>query len=198
MVKNSKNIEKELAKKVANGDHQAFGIIFDQYKDVLYGYSYKLTKSRVLAEEAIQEVFLKFWQNRTNLNPDLSVKAYLYTITRNHLFNTLRNAAYDHTLKQQLFYHRQDSHCSTEDQLIYRDLETFKNQAVASLPPKRQQIFQMSRTQGLSHEEIARQLGISQHTVKDQIVKALKSIKKYLRRHADIAVNIILCMQIFW
>jgi RNA polymerase sigma-70 factor (family 1) len=197
LIKSSKNIEREIVEKVAKGDHQAFRIIFDQYKDVLYGYSYKLTKSNVLAEEAIQEVFLKFWQNRRDLNPDLSVKAYLYKITKNHLFNLLRNAAYDHQLKQQLFYNRRDTHYSTEDQLIYRDLETFKNQAIANLPPKMQQIFHMSRTQELSHKEIAHQLGISQHTVKDQIVKALKSIKEYLRMHTDIAVNIVLFMQIF-
>lgn len=198
MIKNSKNIEREIVEKVAKGDHQAFRIIFDEYKDVLYGYSYKLTKSNELAEEAVQEVFLKFWQNRRDLNADLSVKAYLYKITRNHLFNLLRNAAYDHKLKQQLFYNYQGAHYSTEDQLVYRDLETFKDKAIANLPPKMQLIFQMSRIQGLSHKEIAHQLGISQHTVKDQIVKALKSIKEYLRIHTDIAVNIILFMQIFY
>ncbi len=198
MVQNSKNIEREIIEKVAKGDHQAFRVIFDQYKDVLYGYSYKLTKSSVLAEEAIQEVFLKFWQNRRDLNADLSVKAYLYKITRNHIYNMLRSAAYDQKLKQQLFYNGQDAHYSTEDQLVYRDLESFKDKAVASLPPKRQMIFQMSRTQGLSHEEIALQLGISQHTVKDQMVKALKTIKKYLRMHTDIAVNILLFMHLFY
>lgn len=197
MIKNSKNIEREIVEKVAKGDHQAFRIIFDQYKDDLYGYSYKLTKSNVLAEEAVQEVFLKFWQNRRDLNPDLSVKAYLYKITKNHLFNMLRNAAYDHQLKQQLFYNRQHTHYSTEDQLVYHDLETIKNKAIANLPPRMQQIFQMSRTQGLSHQEIAHQLGISQHTVKDQIVKALKSIKEYLRMHTDIVVNIILFIHLF-
>ena len=198
MKKNSKNIEREIVEKVAKGDHQAFRIVFDQYKDVLYGYSYKLTKSTVLAEEAVQEVFLKFWQNRRDLNPDLSVKAYLYKITKNHLFNMLRNAVYDHKLKQQLFYNRQNTHYSIEDQLVYHDLETIKNKAIANLPPKMQQIFQMSRIQGLSHQEIAHQLGISQHTVKDQIVKALKSIKAYLRMHTDIVVNIILFMHLFF
>ena len=198
MIKNSKNIEREIVEKVAKGDHQAFRIIFDQYKDDLYGYSYKLTKSNVLAEEAVQEVFLKFWQNRRDLNADLSVKAYLYKITKNYLFNMLRNAVYDHQLKQQLFYNRQNTHYSTEDQLVYHDLETIKNKAIANLPPKMQQIFQMSRIQGLSHQEIAHQLGISQHTVKDQIVKALKSIKEYLRMHTDIVVNIILFMHLFF
>lgn len=198
MTKDSRNSEREIIERVAQGDHRAFRVIFDQYKDALYGYSYKLTRSPALAEEAVQEVFLRFWQNREKLNADLSVKAYLYKITKNHLLNLLRDAAYDQRLKEQLFYSRQHTYYSTEDQLVYRDLETFKDQAIANLPPRMQLIFRMSRTQGLSHQEIAQQLGISQNTVKDQIVKALKAIKEYLRVHTGIAVNVILVVHLLF
>ncbi len=193
----SENIEREIIKKVSEGDHGAFRRIFDQYKDILYGYSYKLTKSQTLAEEAVQEVFLKVWQNRQTLDADRPIKAYLYKITQNHVYNTLRNAAYNDKLKQQIFYRCLNTHYSTEDQVIYRDLETFKDQAIDRLPARRQLIFRMSRVQGLSHEEIANQLGISQHTVKDQIVKALKSIKEQLLTHTDIAVSVILGLLLF-
>lgn len=182
--------EAVIVRRVSEGDHRAFRQIFDRYKDVLFGYSCRFTKSPPLAEEIVQEVFLKVWQNREKLDPQLSVKSYLYKLTQNLVYNTLRNAAYDNKLKQQIFYRCLNTHYSTEDQVIYRDLEVFKDKAVACLPAKRQLIFRMSRVQGLSHEEIAEQLGISPHTVKDQIVKALKSIKKQLRTHTDIAVSI--------
>nr|WKN37358.1 RNA polymerase sigma-70 factor [Tunicatimonas sp. TK19036] len=192
MRKNYQENEREIIVKVTKGDHQAFRQVYDQYKDVLYGYSYKLTKSAEMAEEAVQETFMKVWQNRAHLDADLSIRAYLYKITQNHIFNTLRNAAYSDKLKQEVFYSRINTHFSTEDQVVYHDLEGFKEKAIASLPARRQLIFQMSRSQGLSHEEIASQLGISQHTVKDQIVKALKSIKKYLQVYTDIALGLVL------
>ena len=194
----SKNTERKIIKRLSEGDHTAFRHVFDQYKDVLYGYSYKLTKSQILAEETVQEVFLKVWQKRQTLDADRPIKAYLYKIAQNHVYTTLRNAAYNEKLKQQIFYRHPHTHNSTEDQVIYRDLEQFKDSAIACLPAKRQLIFRMSRVQGLSHEEIANQLGISQHTVKDQIVKALKAIKKQLLVHTDIAVSIMLSWLIFW
>lgn len=197
MEKHYKYDEQEIILKVAKGDHNAFRQVFDRYRDVLYGYSFKLTKSEVLAEEAVQETFMKVWKNRANLNAELSIKAYLYKITQNHVYNGLRNAAYDDKLKAEVFYSRIDSYYSTEDQVIYQDLEAFKETAIANLPARRQLIFQMSRVQHFSHEEIATQLGISQHTVKDQIVKALKSIKKYLQTHADIVFSLTLLSEYF-
>ena len=184
--------EATLTSRISKGDHRAFRQIFDRYRDCLFGYSYRFTKSQTLAEEIVQEAFLKVWQNRETLDPGLPIKPYLYKITQNLVYNTLRKAAYDAQLKEQVFYRRSNAHYSTEDQVIYRDLEAFSDQIIERLPAKRQRIFRMSRTQGLSHEEIAEQLGISQHTVKDQIVKALKSIKKHLQVHTDIAVSVVL------
>ena len=191
------NFEQTLTKKIAQGDHLAFRELFDRYKDVLFGYSYKLTKSQALAEEAVQEIFMKVWQNRKELNSHLSIKAYLFKIAQNHNYNILRKATYSDQLKKQIFYRCQNEYFSTEDQVIYLDLENFKNQAIATLPPKRKQIFQMSRVQGLSHAEIALQLGISQNTVKDQIGKAMKTIKKQLQIHADVALATLLASCFF-
>lgn len=186
--------EATIIKRVSKGDHLAFRQIFNQHKDAIFGYSYKLTKSSILAEETVQEVFLKIWQNREKLDTAYPIKPYLYKIARNHVYNTLRNAAYSDKLKEQIFYHQAVCRNITEDQVIYRDLETFKERAIQSLPTRQQLIFRMSRVEGLSHEEIAQQLNISSNTVKDQIVKALKTIKAQLHIHTDIAVSIIILL----
>ncbi|WKN31499.1 RNA polymerase sigma-70 factor [Porifericola rhodea] len=191
------NTDAQLILSISLGDHHAFRVLFDKYRDVLFGYSFKFTKSKELSEEALQEVFMKVWQNRESLNPNLSIKSYLFTSIKNYTYNTLRNAAYDHKLKEQIFYRYMHAYNNTEDLLEYQELQAFKDKAVESLPPRRKLIFQMSRVEGLSHEEIAVKLGISPHTVKDQMVKALKSIKKYLQVHTDIAVGLILFIHLF-
>ena len=186
--------ESAIIKRVSEGSHLAFKQIFDQYKGAVYGYSYKLTKSSTLAEETVQEVFLKIWQNRTKLDFTRPIKPYIYKIAQNHVYNTLRNAAYSDKLKEQIFYSQAIGHTITEDQIIYRDLEAFQERAIQALPTRRQLIFRMSRMEGLSHEEIAQRLDISPNTVKDQIVKALKTIKAQLHVHTDIAVSITLSL----
>ncbi|MGB3589605.1 MAG: RNA polymerase sigma-70 factor [Tunicatimonas sp.] len=186
--------ESATVKRVSEGDHLAFKQIFDQYKDAIFGYSYKLTKSSTLAEETVQEVFLKIWQNRTKLDFTRPIKPYIYKIAQNHVYNTLRNAAYSDKLKEEIFYSHAIGHTTTEDQVVYRDLEAFQEKTIQTLPTRRQLIFRMSRTEGLSHEEIAQRLEISPNTVKDQIVKALKTIKEQLHVHTDIAVSISLVL----
>lgn len=197
-LKNNTGIsEATVIKRMSEGDHLAFRQIFNQYKDPIFGYSYKLTKSPTLAEEAVQEVFLKIWQNREKLDASRPIKPYLYKIAQNYVYNTLRNAAYSDKLKEQIFYNPPVCRNVTEDQVVYRDLEAFKEKAIKNLPIRRQLIFRMSRVEGLSHEEIAHRLNISPHTVKDQIVKALKTIKEQLHIHTDIAVSIIFSLLLF-
>ena len=187
-----KNSEKEVINQLKAGDEHAFQLVFEQYKDAVYGYSYMLTKSKVLAEDMVQEVFMKVWKNRCQLDNECSFKSFIYTVTRHQVYNLLRKAAYDEKLKSRIFYQQNHSHQHTEDQVRYAELEHLKNKAISSLPPQRQLIFRMSRMQGLSHYEIAHQLGLSKNTIKDQIVKATKAIKEYLRLHDDIVISIII------
>ena len=70
--------EKLLVKEPRVGNKKAFAKLFDCYKDVVFAYSISMLKVQVLAEEIVQDVFLKIWQNREGLNPDLSFKSYCF------------------------------------------------------------------------------------------------------------------------
>lgn len=168
------------------GDEKAFRKIYELYHHKLYYYSLKFTNSCEAAKELVQEVFVKLWMVRENLNPDLSLQSYLYTISRHLNFKYLQKAASDSTLRGEIM-DRYVAHCNnTEDKLIYEEYLKIAEKAIEQLPPHRQLIYKMSRYEELSYKEIAGNLGISINTVKNHLVEANKYIRKYLLVHADI------------
>ncbi|HVI46877.1 MAG TPA: RNA polymerase sigma-70 factor [Chitinophaga sp.] len=170
----------ECISKIKAGDTAAFRELFYAYKDALFGYACKLCRSPEMAEEAVQEVFMKVWINRQQLDPSLSIRAYLYTAIRHCIFNILKKAALDENLRQAVFYHQPVAANTTEDDVNAAELQRMKSRMLDMLPPQRKLIFCLSRIEGLSHEEIAIRLGISKNTVKDQIVKARRFLRQQL------------------
>jgi len=179
------------------GDESAFRLLFEKYSKIVYKYACLLTKSPLLAEEAVQEVFMKIWQTKNLLDPERSFKSFIFTVTKHHVYNQLRKATNDDKLKAQVYYQQEFVCHTTENQIAFREMEKLQNEIISRLPTQRQLIFRMSRIQGLSHKEIAEKLGISTNTVKDQIVKATKTIKEYFRTHADVAVVLVYCIHFF-
>lgn len=188
----NRTTEKLLIIKLVKGNNKAFRKIFDIYRNDVYAYSLSLLKTKVLAEEIVQDVFLKVWQHRDRLNPDLSFKSYLFTITRNLTFNLINKVANNRKLKEEVFYKSQKSYSPIEDEIANKDYEIIKNKAIEQLPPKCKVIFQMSRNQGMSYEEISKVLNISVSTVKGQMSKSLATIRGFLQGHGDITFLITL------
>jgi len=183
--------EKLLVKQLMNGNEKAFSAIFETYRDDVYGYSVSMLKTNVLAEEIVQDVFLNIWQHRDRLNPDLSFRSYVFTITRNLTFNLISKVANNRKLKEEVFYTSQKAYSPIENRMAEADYERIKNKAIEQLPPRRRLIFEMSRVDGMSYKEISEELNISVSTVKGQTSKSLASIRDYLRTHSDIALLIM-------
>lgn len=177
MPETSNQSEKLLVSELKNHNEKAFRTLFDFYRQDIYGYSISILKSKELAEENVQEVFLKVWLYRENLNLDLSFKAYLFTIARNQAFNFLSKAANEAVLKEEIFYKSQKSYDQGDYTVREADCKKLKKQALKQLSPKRKLIFKMSRKEGKTYEEIGQELGISVNTVKSQMSKALESLR---------------------
>lgn len=184
-------LETMCVSKIKDGDATAFRELFYTYKDALFGYACKLSRSAELAEEAVQEVFMKVWIHRQQLDPAQSIQSYLYTATRHCIFNILKKAALDEKLKKAVFYQQPVFSNNTEEYLATSELQRVKKIVLDQLPPQRKLIFCLSRIEGLSHEEIALKLGISKNTVKDQIVKASRFLKHQLHTHHDIIIPLL-------
>jgi RNA polymerase sigma-70 factor (family 1) len=175
--------EQLLVSELKNGNEKAFRKLYDFYYQDIYGYSISLLKSKELAEENVQDVFLKIWLNRENLNLEQSFKSFLFTIARNQAFNLLNKAANDVLLKEEVFYTSEKSHAEGDFSIREEDCKKLKKQAIKQLPPKRKRIFKMSRKQGKTYEEISQELGISVNTVKSQMSKALESMRIFFQAH---------------
>lgn len=183
---------KLLVTQLMMGNEKAFSALFNTYCNDVYAYSLSMLKNQVFAEEIVQDVFLNIWLHRERLNVDLSFKSYVFTITRNLTFNLISKIANGHKLKEEVFYVSQKSYSPVEDILAEADYDIIKKKAIEQLPPKRRIIFEMSRNEEMSYEEISQKLNISVSTVKGQMSKALADIRVFLQNYDDVKMLIIL------
>ncbi|RXG31467.1 RNA polymerase sigma factor [Leeuwenhoekiella palythoae] len=181
-----------MVQKLAKGDERAFKFLYNKYYNDVYRFSLSLLKSSANAEEILQDVFLQCWLNRGYLDHKKSFKSYLFTCVRNAAFNALKKKAYENKLKSSLELKIESSANTTENNLITEDYNRLRIKAIDSLPPKRKLIFEMSRKEGMSYEDISRELNLSISTVKNQMSKALENIRTYLHMNSDLPIGVLL------
>ena len=165
---------------MATGDQEAFRSIFHHYNKMLQPFVVKLTGSPEAAEEVLQEVFLKIWVHRQKLVEADDPKAYIIRIVSNESYDYLRARARNKYILKQARYTASVTAPSPEQSYQYRETQRLVHEAVSELPAACQLIYRMSREQYKRIPEIASELHLSDHTVKNQLVKALKFIRLYL------------------
>ena len=138
----------------------------------------RLTRSSDAADDVVQEVFLKIWLHRDKLSDAENPRAYIIRIVSNESVNYLRAQARNGKLLAELQPHLSGEAPSPEQNLFYREMEAQLNEAIERLPQACRNIYRMSREKYMRIPEIARQLELSDSTVKNQLVKALKSLRR--------------------
>ncbi|WP_316811205.1 RNA polymerase sigma-70 factor [Pedobacter heparinus] len=181
----------ELLIKLRKGDQLAFAEIYNLYRGKMYTYACNLCKSTETAEEIVQEVFIRIWQKKEQINTEMNFAAYLKKVTLNHVLNHLKKVARDRRLQEELFIYIDAIRNTTEDNLLEKELLKTHDQAIALLPPQKKLIYQMSRNEEMTHEQIAEKLNISKNTVKNHIVEATKFIRSYVSKHGSIICFIV-------
>ena len=177
--------EMALLSAVAQGDETAFRTLVEQNWDNIYGVSFAFTKSPVIAEEMVQDVFVKIWLKRADLPVVKNFSDFLFIIARNHILTTLRKKINEQPFSDHLLNYFQETGNNPENQLIFRETELLVQKAIEQLPPQQQLIYRLSREQGLNQEEIATRLAISKNTIKSHMGKALQFIRHYLQMHTE-------------
>jgi len=163
-----------------NGSEEAFGVIYRQYWSSLYSAAYNYTRSRETAQEIVQEVFVKLWLRRKQLQVTTEAKAYLLGATRNKVYDHFDRLAVEQKHAAFLARHTPVSAHETDQQLAYAELSELVERQINALPSKTRDVFRLSRMEGLSIAEIARQLRISSKGVEYHLSKALKHLRHHL------------------
>lgn len=172
--------ENILASRIRNDSLEAFEILFHRYKKKLYYFSLRYLENSADAEELVQVVFINVWEHRKTLDETRSLKSYIYRSAVNYLYNFLRKKAIRRKYAEIEMQKPEMSVNQTYDHIFLMDLEKKIDTIVASLPPQQQKIFNLSRFEGLTHNEISNKLSLSVRTVENQIYRAIKVIKKAL------------------
>ncbi|MGN6421332.1 MAG: RNA polymerase sigma factor [Pseudobacter sp.] len=186
--------EELLLQRVADGDEIAFRELYDRYREKIYSFAVQLTKSEDKADEIVQEVFMKLWANRNSLQHVQHFSGWLHRIARNLFIDALRKIAREQVARKELLYLKQDSTAVSPDLLQNKELANALQQALGKLSPQQRTIFEMSRIQGMKRDEIARELKLSENTVKVHLTRALNSIREYLSTYHHSGLLVLLLM----
>ena len=182
--------EQELLQRVAAGDEQAFTVLFKTYHPVLAAYIWSWTKSMVLTEEMVQDVFTKIWKNREQLAAVKQFRSFLFIISRNHTFNCLRQIARERSRQQEWEYYVQ--HTSTAAETLPGEYTELIGKAIEQLPPQQRKVY-LLRRDAWKFEEIGRQMQISPETARKHMGQAVRSISKYVHAYKNaVALSLIL------
>lgn len=171
--------DKVLVERICNNDKEAFEKLFRKYYSGLQRFLWGYVKNQQVAEDLVQEVFVRVWENRHSLNPDKKIKTYLYKIGR--------NLAIDHTRHRKIIREWEEEKKALhsflpgdktiDDKLHKKFILKEVKKAIEELPERRRLVFILSRYDGMSYKEIAEKLDISVNTVDTQICRALQALR---------------------
>jgi RNA polymerase sigma-70 factor (family 1) len=185
--------EAEMLQLLARGSEYAFTQVFDRYHGRVFGTALKILRSRELAKDIAQEVFLKVWDRRIAFSEVQNLEAFIFTMTRNLTLNYLEKAANEQAANHKFSAQHKSVNNTTDHPLADQQYEQLLKQTLELLPPQQKLVYELSRIEGLNHEDIARRLNISHWTVNNHITSALKFIRNRLEPHiGPLALPILL------
>ena len=182
--------DKILVRRLRSGDKDAFRLLYERYYPLFISFANRMLKDENMAEDLIQNVFMKVWVGRANLNEEKNFRNYLLVSIRNEVYQYFRRA----------FRIDSEAPCpdiidgsmNVETAISAKELERKIAGVIAGMPHRRREIFNMSRYEKLSNKEIAQRLGLSVRTVEKHIENALSDIRK------TIPVSVLILVMILW
>lgn len=174
--------EKLLFGQIADGDEAAFRKLFQAYMPMVFPMIAQVTKSGPAAEDIIQETFLRLWVHRDKLKEIQQPRAWILRIAYFQAFTYLRDQNIHSKAIDKLAAVDEVNQADTDLQMMFRHTEALVRKAVDELPKQQKQAYRLSRENGYKTAEIARAMNLSEQSVKNTLVRALKFIRDYLEK----------------
>ncbi len=174
-------------------DEAAFDLFFKlHFTSLCMHCQYKFNFDLNIAKEVVQAAFIKLWETRSTLSPNLSVKGYLYRIITNNSLDILKHEKFkqkhqEHVLQSALLNTNKREFEEVEIKQLSADIE----EAIAHLPEQMRKIFELSRYEGLKYSAIAEHLNISVKTVETQMSRALAKLRHRLSEYLPLLIALI-------
>ncbi len=180
MTNNLNQIDK-LTYRLKKGEKEAFQELFNLYAPKIYRFAVSYLKNKSDAEELLQDVFLKIWEKRENLDPAQNIKAYLFKITVNSIYDFVRKKNIEKAFSDFSKHNYPSGSESSWHEIIWNEMLSKLDHLVSKMPDQRRKIFTLSKEDGLTNQEIAQKLNLSKRTVENQLYRAIHFLKEQLK-----------------
>lgn len=182
--------DQDLTALLKEGNEEAFSKIFYRYQSLLFDFAYKRIHDKDEAKDIVQEIFVRLWNNRADLEIRISLRSYLYRAVLNEMLNALRHKViqeeYVNSLQEMINLDTRQADYHIRETDMERLIET----EIAALPPKMREVFEMRKKEYFTNKEIAGKLGISEQTVETHMKRALRVLR--------VRLGVSAILLIFW
>ena len=160
-----------------DGDHYAYTEIYGRYCKLLFKHAFLRLKNEDEAKDLVQELFTNLWYKRESLSPERNISNYLYTATRNRIFDLISRKNLESRYISELPQSIDTAECITDFAVRESQLRELIHKEIEALPEKMRSVFKLSRNENLSHKEIAARLNLSEQSVRSHIKNALRILR---------------------
>ena len=175
-----------LIQPLKNGSVKAFDALYQLYSARLYNFVLKISKGDMyMAEEIVQRVFIKIWEDRSMLDTQKSFNAFICTIAKNMLMNEYKHQMVEFVYQEYILQINEEGSSDGVDKIEYVFLEKYLNTLIEQLTPARREVYIMNRIDKLTVKEIAQRSGKSEKTIEKQLSEANEFIRRQFSKHYD-------------
>lgn len=177
-----------LLRQLQEGNQIAFTAIYQKYHKALYVFSYYYLKNREQAEDAVQTVFSKLWEYRSQIIVTINLKNYLYKMVKNHILNEIRNTTNALAKNYEIAQSSEKYEDNLVEKIEEKELRTLFYEAINKLSNPKRSICLLKIKEGLSNREIAEKLNIAENSVKTYYNQSIKILRSYLQKMLIIVI----------